>query len=129
MRGPQVFVFKGTSKCLKQVLKVIWNFTVHVQIHTSTKNSSSAIPIFMNPTCTQHYVQTIPYTEFHSNQTIHVEGRDKNLIMPSLECLTAHIFEKVAINEHYFVGNFLYQICFQIGRNTYKMLENFHLCL
>jgi hypothetical protein len=47
--------------------------------------------------------------------------------MPSLKCLTAHIFKKVAITEHCFVGNFLYQICFQIGRKMYKMLENFHL--
>jgi len=43
------------------------------------------------------------------------KSKDKNLIMPSLKCLTAHIFKKVAITEHCFVGNFLYQICFQIG--------------
>jgi len=71
----------------------------------------------------------VSYSEFHPNQTIHVESRDKNLIMPSLKCLTAHIFKKVAITKHCFVGNFLYQICFQIEIKMYKMPENFHLRL
>lgn len=94
------------------------------------KNLALAALIFTNPTCAQqHYGQTISYTEFHPNQTIHVESSDKNFIMPSMKCLTAHIFKKVAISEHCFVGNFLYQIGFQVGRKMYKMLENFHLCL
>jgi hypothetical protein len=90
------------------------------------KNLASAAPIFMNPTCAQqHYVQTISYTKLHPNQTIHVESRHKNLIMPSLKCLTAHIFKKVTITEHCFVGNFLYQICFQIGKKSTKCQKIF----
>jgi len=45
--------------------------------------------------------------------------------MPSLKCLTAHIFKKVTITEHCFVGNFLYQICFQIGKKSTKCQKIF----
>ena len=105
--GDLGLVFKETSKCLKQVLKMEFHSSC---INTNQyKDSASAAPIFTNPTCAQqHYMQTISCTEFHPDQTIHVESRDKILIMPSLKCLTAHIFKKVTITKHCFVGNFLY---------------------